>query len=225
MPESLEVRYALSAAPRHLRADATVYVLDPSKGYVLNHKGANGISCIVVRSDWQWADRAFRDDIYWPVCYDAEGSRTLLQDYLYTARLRAQGMDSKRVHSEVTERFAKPEYPNPTRAGVSYMIGPIMRTFPGDPHATEPVTMNMPHYMFYAPNVTDAQIGGKPYSSYPFILSMFPGRDDYIILLMGNAEKAQILAESKALLGELCVYRAYLCTTEGTRSQMPGSVP
>jgi len=46
MPESLEVRYALSATPRHLRADATVYVLDPSRGYVLNHKGANGISCM-----------------------------------------------------------------------------------------------------------------------------------------------------------------------------------
>ena len=49
MPESLEVRYALSAAPPHLRAGATTYVLDPSKGYLLNHRGTNGVSCIVVR--------------------------------------------------------------------------------------------------------------------------------------------------------------------------------
>src|SRR5206468_11459472 len=49
MPESLEVRYALSAAPTHLRAGATTYVLDPSKGYLLNHRGTNGVSCIVVR--------------------------------------------------------------------------------------------------------------------------------------------------------------------------------
>jgi hypothetical protein len=56
MPESLEVRYALSAAPPHLRDGATTYVVDPAKGYVLNHKGTNGISCIVVRSDWQFSD-------------------------------------------------------------------------------------------------------------------------------------------------------------------------
>jgi hypothetical protein len=39
MPEALEVRYELSAAPPHLRDGATTYVLDPSKGYVLNGKG------------------------------------------------------------------------------------------------------------------------------------------------------------------------------------------
>src|SRR5262245_37639404 len=79
MPESLETRFALSAAPPHLRENATTYVLDPAKGYVLSHTGTNGVSCIVVRSDWQF-DAPFRDDIYWPVCYDAEGSKTLLQD-------------------------------------------------------------------------------------------------------------------------------------------------
>jgi hypothetical protein len=36
------------------------------------------------------------------------------------------------------------------------------------------VTMNMPHYMFYAPGVTDADIGGKPFSLYPFMLRMSP---------------------------------------------------
>src|SRR5712691_515044 len=48
MPESLEVRYTLSAAPPHLRDGATTYVVDPAKGYVLNHKGTNGVSCVVV---------------------------------------------------------------------------------------------------------------------------------------------------------------------------------
>src|SRR6266496_447094 len=80
MPEALETRFALSAAPPHLRENATVYLLDPNKGYAIGHQGTNGVSCIVVRSDWQWADPPFRDDIYWPVCYDSEGSKTLLQD-------------------------------------------------------------------------------------------------------------------------------------------------
>ena len=220
MPESLETRFALSAAPPHLRDAATIYVLDPSRGYSLNHKGTNGVSCIVVRSDWQWGDRPFRDDIAWAVCFDAEGSKTLLQDYLYAAELRAQGMDSKEVHLAVAKKFGTKDYPNPERTGVAYMIAPVMR---GWTDRTEPVTMNMPHYMFYAPGVTDADIGGKPFSRYPFMLRMSPGRDDVIILLVGEAETASILSESKDLLSDLCSYRSYLCTTPETRARRPNN--
>jgi hypothetical protein len=220
MPESLELRYALSALPPHLRNGATAYVLDPAKEYVLNNKGTNGMTCIVVRSDWQYTERPFRADIYWPVCYDSEGSKTLLQDYMYAAELRAQGMEAKQAHIEVTKRFGTAAYPNPNRAGIAYMLAPIMRTF-GDSKVADPFTMNMPHYMFYAPNVKNADIGGKPFSEYPFILSMSPGRDDVIILFAGEAEKAKILLESKDLLAELCSYRTFLCTNEKTRTQMP----
>ena len=220
MPESLEVRYALSAAPPHLRDAATTYVLDPSKGYLLKHQGTNGVSCIVVRSDWQWPERPFRDDIAWPVCFDAEGSKTLLQDYIYTAELRARDKGAKQVHLEVTKRFGTKDYPNPARTGIAYMIAPVMR---GWTNGTEPVTMNMPHYMFYAPGVTDADIGGKPFSLYPFMLRMSPGRDDVIILLVGETEKAAILSESKDLLVDLCSYRNYLCTTAITRARMPNN--
>jgi len=129
MPEWLENRFALSAIPSHLREGATTYVLDPAKGYVLSARGTNGISCIVVRSDWQWPDSSFRDDIYWPVCYDGEGSKTLLQDYIYAAELRARGMDAKQVYEEVTKRFGTSAYPNPSRSGVSYMIAPVMRGY------------------------------------------------------------------------------------------------
>ena len=219
MPEALEIRFALSAAPPHLRDDATTYVLDPAKGYVLSHKGTNGVSCIVVRSDWQFPDHPFRDDVFWAVCYDAEGSKTLLQDYIYAAELRAGGMDSKKAHEEVTKKFNKPDYPNPVRTGVAYMIAPLMRGFT---NAAEPITMNMPHYMFYSPKVKDTDIGGNGFSKqYPFILSMGPGRDDYIIMLVGETEKAKILMESKDLSAQLCAYRDYLCTTAATRARTP----
>jgi hypothetical protein len=219
MPEALESRFALSAAPPPLRRSATVYLLDPAKGYVLSLQGTNGVSCIVVRSDWQWGSPPFRDDIYWPVCYDSEGSKTLLQDYFYTAELRVRGMGSKQVHEAVTNRFGTPASPNPSRTGVAYMIAPIMRGYTSAPG---PVTMNMPHYMFYAPGAKDADIGGHGFSKqYPFILDMSPGRDDYIILLVGEAEKAKILEDSKDLLADLCSYREYLCTTAATRARTP----
>jgi len=209
MPESLELRYALSAAPPHVRDGATIYVLDPSVGYVLNHKGTNGVSCLVVRSDWQFANREFRDDIIWPVCFDAECSKSLMQDYVYAAQLRARGTNAREVNRAVTRRFGTTTSPNPRRVGIAYMIEPIMRTvFTEKP---EPATMNMPHFMFYAPGLKDADIGGKPFSQYPFMLSMSPGRDDFIIVMVGETEKAAILDESKDLLNDLCSYRKYLC--------------
>jgi len=218
MPEALETRFALSAAPPHVRENATVLLLDPAKGYAVGRQGTNGVSCIVVRSDWQF-EQPFRNDIYWAVCFDAEGSRTLLNDYLNAAELRARGMDGPQVHREVTKKFGTAEYPNPSRMGVAYMIAPVMRGFTAAP---EPQTMNMPHYMFYAPNVKDADIGGNGFSKqYPFVLAMNPGRDDYIIMLVGEAEKARILAESKGLLEDLCAYRDFLCTTPGTRARTP----
>jgi hypothetical protein len=218
MPELLEISFALSAAPPHLRNNATTYLLDPVKGYVLKHKGTNGVSCIVVRSDWQFPSAAFRDDIFWAVCYDSEGSKTLLQDYMYAAELRARGMDVKQVHNEVTSRLGSPAYPNPSRTGIGYMTAPVMRGLVRSGVAT----MNMPHYMFYAPNLKDADIGGNGFSKqYPFMLSMSPGRDDYIILLVGEAEKEKIISDSKDLLAGLCSYRDYLCTTGETRARTP----
>jgi hypothetical protein len=219
MPEALENRFALSAAPSPLRENATVYLLDPANGYGLSRRGTNGISCIVVRSDWQWANQPFRDDIFWPVCYDSEGSKTLFEDYLYAAELRARGMDAKQVHEEVIKKFGRASYPNPARTGVAYMIAPIMR---GDTNALEPATMNMPHYMFYAPNVKDADIGGNGFSrQYPFNLNMNQGRNDHIILLVGETEKAKILVDSKDMLAQLCSYRDYLWTTAATRARTP----
>ena len=217
MPESLENRFALSAAPPHLRDRATTYVLDPAKGYMLSQKGTNGVSCIVVRSDWQF-DEPFRDDIFWPVCYDAEGSKTLLKDYFFAAEMRAKGMDSKQVHHDIAQKFKTRNYPNPSRTGIAYMIAPLMRGYVSSGVAT----MNMPHYMFYAPNLKDADIGGNGFSKqYPFMLGMEKGRDDYIILLVGEAEKAKILEDSKDLLSQLCSYRDYLCTTDATRARTP----
>ena len=128
-------------------------------------------------------------------------------------------MDSSQVYEAVTKRFGTPAATNPSRTGVAYMIAPIMRGYTAAP---SPVTMNMPHYMFFAPGVKDADIGGHGFDKqHPFILSMLPGRDDYIILLVGQTEKAQILDESKELLKDLCSYRNYLCTTPETRTRTP----
>jgi hypothetical protein len=210
MPESLEVRFALSAIPPHLREAATTYTLDPNTGYVVNHHGTNGFSCIVMRTEWSWPQLAFRDDIFVAICYDEEGSKKMLPVWMDVARMRARGLRPKQVHEEIMKRFGNGAYQKPARSGISYMIAPLMRTYPA-PNATEVTTMSTPHYMFYAPNLKDADIGGKPGSQYPFTLPQGPGPHDVIILLVGETEKAKILADSSDLVKELCTYRKSLC--------------
>src|ERR1700729_108435 len=60
MPVSLETDFALSCLPPQLRHDATVYLLDPKKGYYIVHKGSNGFICFVTRTEWEWVE--FRRD-------------------------------------------------------------------------------------------------------------------------------------------------------------------
>jgi hypothetical protein len=74
-------------------------------------------------------------------------------------------------------------------------------------------TMSMPHLMFYAPNLTNEDIGAVPSSSllYPFSFKEGIAEQTYMIQLIGEAEKAKIMADEKSLLDDLCAYRDVLC--------------
>jgi hypothetical protein len=213
MPTELEAQFALSAAPPSLREKATVHLLDPNKGYRLSRQGANGVTCIVERTAWELAD--FRNDIYIPLCYDAVGTKTYLKVIMDTASLRAQGMSPAALKAEVEHRYQNKTYRVPEKPGLSYMIAPVMRTV--GPPDMQVHTMLMPHLMFYAPFITNNDIGAVPdlsvHSSllYPFIDKQGNAEQSYMIQMIGDAEKAKIAADEKALIAELCAYRDVLC--------------
>ena len=50
LPRDLEIQLALSALPAHLRDGATVYVLNPDKGFEVARKGTNGFHTFVART-------------------------------------------------------------------------------------------------------------------------------------------------------------------------------
>lgn len=209
MPAQLETQFALSAVPPALRAPATVYLLDPGQGYYLSRQGTSSLTCIVQRMQWEQAD--FRNDIYFPVCYDATGARTHLKVIMDAAALRAKGMGPAALKAEIAKRFRDSTYKAPEKFGVSYMVGPLMRT--GTPPDLKVRTMPMPHLMFYAPYLTNEDIGAMPdlndFSSllYPFIDQHGIPEQSYMIQLTGAAEKSKILADEKPLLDALCAYR------------------
>lgn len=221
MPAKLETQFALSAVPPALRDKATVYLLDPKQGYALSRQGTSGVACLVERTVWEWAD--FRNDIYIPLCYDAVGTKAHLKVIMETAALRAQGMDATALKAEIENRYRNGTYHAPERAGLSYMVAPLMRAV--GPPDMKVHTMAMPHLMFYAPNLTNEDIGAVPDFSvhasllYPFIDKQGNPEQSYMIQLIGEAEKAKILADEKALLDDLCAYRDFLCLSHEAHAQ------
>jgi hypothetical protein len=220
MPEALETRLALSALPPPLRARATAYVLDPATGYRIARQGTSGVECLVERTAWELAD--FRDDIYIPLCYDAVGSKTYLKVIRDAAALRAQGMGPAALKTEIEGRYKDQTYRAPEKAGVSYMVAPVMRT--AGPPDMRIHTMAMPHLMFYAPGISNEDLGAMPDLAdpstlrYPFIDRQGIDEQSYMIQLVGEAEKARILADEKTLLDDLCAYRDVLCVPETAHS-------
>lgn len=209
MPPQLETQFALSALPPALRDHATVYLLDPKKGYQLSRQGTSGVTCLVERTAWEQAD--LRNDIYVPLCYDAAGSKSYLKVIMDAATLRIQGMSPAALKAEIKSRYQNRTYQAPAHAGLSYMVAPVMRTWMmPDWHVH---TMSMPHLMFYAPNTTNEDIGAVPNSSllYPFSFKEGIAEQSYIIQLIGEAEKARIMADEKSLQDDLCAYRDVLC--------------
>jgi hypothetical protein len=213
MPAGLETQYALSALPPALREHASVYRLDPAKGYTLAKQGTNGLTCLVERT--QWEVKELRDDVYIPLCYDAVGTKAHLKVIMDAAALRARGLDAAAIHAEVLARYKGKTYAAPEKSGVSYMVAPIMRA-PGPPDM-QVHTMAMPHTMVYAPNVTNEDIGAAPDLARPAsLLSPFIDRQgiaeqSYVIQMVGAAERSGILATEKDLVAALCAYRAVLC--------------
>jgi hypothetical protein len=212
MPPKLETQFALSALPPAVRDQATVYLLDPKKGYQLSRQGTSGVTCLVERTAWEQAD--FRNDIYVPLCYDAEGSKTFLKVIMDTAALRIQGMSPAALKAEIENRYRNKTYKVPEKAGLSYMVAPVMRTWMLPDWRVH--TMPMPHLMFYAPNLTNQDIGVVPHSSLsdPFVFKEGIAEQSYIIHVIGEAEKARIVADEKTLLNDLCGYRDVLCLAD-----------
>jgi hypothetical protein len=143
MDRQREIVLALSACPPSVASKAAVYVLDHA-GYVKVRDTQNGFTAIV-----QHAVPASQD----PQCMDAEGTRTFLPRYLKVAEWRA-GKSADQIKLLVADAFAKAIFQAPTKPGIDYMLSTENLT----PNAGEVVHFP-PHVMFYAPYLTNAELG------------------------------------------------------------------
>ncbi len=223
LPRDLEIQLALSALPPHLRANATVYVLNPDKGFEVARKGMNGFHAFVARTGddtfrGSWPFKVYRDDILYPVSFDPAGVEAQMRIFLDAAEMQAKGTPPEELKQIMQERFKTGYYKAPERVGISYMLSPILRTyFNPDESGDNVPTMNIPHVMYYAPNVSNQDIGGGPLGGmYPFVIMQGP--HGYIIQFMGVTERAAITKEYEEMLARLCDIKKEWCLA-GAKSQ------
>ena len=145
MDREKEILLALSACPPSVASKAAVYVLDRA-GYVKVRASQNGFTAIV-----QHAMPTSQD----PQCMDAEGTRTFLPRYLKVAEWRAQGKSADEIKLLVADSFAKGIFRPPAKPGIDYMLSSENFT----PNAKGEVVHFPPHVMFYAPYLTNADLG------------------------------------------------------------------
>jgi hypothetical protein len=215
LPRDLEMQLALSALPPHLRDGATVYVLNPATGFEVARKGTNEFHAFVARTGddafrGTWAFTKYRDDILYPISFDKAGARQNMRVFFYAAEAQAQGMQPAELKKKIQQRFRTGIYNPPERAGVSYMLSPILRTY-DDPEKSDKVTtINYPHVMYYAPDITNEDIGGGELGGVgPFVI--MPGHHGYMIQPRGEKETAAITKEYAGMLAKLCKIKTVWC--------------
>jgi hypothetical protein len=180
-PRSAEERLALSAAPAHLRAAATVYVYGKS-GFERTRMGTNGFTCLVNRDAFFYGAAEFK-----PTCWDSQGVSTYVPVMLKTGELLARGESFGAIKAAIDAGFADKTFHAPASGGVAYMLaGDVMV----DP-ATGMVTRQLfpGHYMFYANNATNAQLGytreaAKTDPTLPFVATAGAGANHGLTYLI-----------------------------------------
>src|SRR5712664_1348259 len=230
LPRDLEIQLALSALPPHLRNNATVYVLNPDKGFQVARKGANGFHALVARTGddtfrGSWPLTKYRDDILYPISFDEAGAKAQMRVFFDAAEMQAKGTPPEKLKRIIQDRYRTHYYKAPERAGVSYMLSPILRTYVNPDESENVATANIPHIMHYVPNVSNTEIGGAtptpeqlrsfsehgrwPDSPYPFVI--MHGPHGYFVQFLGTTERDAINKEYAEMLARLCKIKDAWC--------------
>ena len=178
LSQACEIELALSAAPEHLRPDATVYALG-ERGYSKVREGTNGFTCLVNRD---------HPRVLKPTCFDREGTETIVPKILFFGRSLVAGTQVEEIRSEIEARFADGRYRSPG-PGLAYMLSRYNR--PYNP-AADKLGWFPPHLMFYAPDLQGEDIGFQMEAwhadqSLPFI--GYQGPHGYMIVITDDGQE------------------------------------
>jgi hypothetical protein len=155
-PVDIQIAIARAAGPP-VSAKATIYVLGRT-GYVRAVAGSNGFTCLITRD---------RPDAMAPECYDAVGTASDVPVQMFVEEQRAHGVAEPEIAAAVNARYRSGAFVAPARPGICYMLS--ANNYVIDPESQQ--VIHFPgHLMFYAPNLTAADVGegsGAPLMTNP----------------------------------------------------------
>jgi hypothetical protein len=173
-----EIALATSAAPPAVAARAGVYVLEKN-GYVKARESQNGFVCIVEHRIPNAVE---------PQCLDPEGVKTFLPRILMVGAMRAQGRPEPEIREAVRKGFAEGRFVAPRRPGVDYMLSTHnVVTIDEEKGVAVPFP---PHLMFYAPGMTNADVGSDGTPASPVFVVDEKSPHALMIVPVGPGEHA-----------------------------------
>jgi hypothetical protein len=162
LADSVEIALALTAAPDELSKAAAVYAV--KDGTVLTLRpGTNGSSCMVARD--------FHAGSLYPICFNPEGTRTVLKRELMQVQMRSLGVPEDSIDKAVAAAYTRGELEVPNAMALAYMMSPKQVLFSTAAKDGRRVGAWHPHLMFYVPGATPAQFGLAGNSSGPISVS------------------------------------------------------
>jgi len=143
-----EEALALSALPARLRDQASVYSLT-DEGFKMSREKDGPFTCIVERN---------HVDAVIPQCVDAAGADTIIPGIMKKSQWALAGIPVAERRAKFAELAEKKELMPAPRSGISYMMSNFNYVWNTN---SEYLMRVPPHVMFYAPNVSNDDVGGS----------------------------------------------------------------
>ena len=162
LPDSAEISLATSAAPPDVSSQATVYAVRDGKVMTIR-RGSSDVACMVARD--------LHEGSLYPICYNAEGARTVMPRELLQVRLRSLGVAEDSIERATKAAYARRELEPPRAMAIGYMMSPRQVLFSSPAAEGRRVGAWHPHLMFYVAGATPATFGLKSEDGEPIALS------------------------------------------------------
>ncbi len=191
LSQGCEEALALSALPVHLRPQANVHVLQAGQFQQTIHS-AGGFHCLVERN---------HPDAIIPQCVTPSGAQTILPGLKFRTLKTLSGMSPKDVQQAFKQAAEGGQFKAPTKPGINYMMSAFNHIYLEDSQSFRDVPA---HVMFFAPNISNEDIGGSAKlamqnTGYPFVGQA--GIHGYMISMVEQAaDSAQVVTACEGQL-------------------------
>jgi hypothetical protein len=148
LSQECEIAVARSALPQRLREGASVYAL-VGKKYQKVVDGNGPFTCIIERNDVNSVI---------PQCMDSAGVDSVLPAIIDRSEMAVAGANFEAIETANQAKLHGGMYHSAARPGVNYMMSDYNYIYVA---SAERVLKVPPHVMFYAPGLTNADVGGS----------------------------------------------------------------